>query len=136
MLISLAIQEAANDSADEIPVTFEMDDEAVSVNEENEILKGIDSSDEEETTDAFQSNKAVISLDQKTEKKIHDNIKKNKKNKGDKMKPGVIYLGKIPHGFFEREMKAYFSQFGDVTRLRLSRNRKVWIHCMIKNNVI
>lgn len=38
---------------------------------------------------------------------------------------GVLYLGRIPHGFYEAEMKAYFSQFGDVTRLRLSRNKKV-----------
>ncbi|KAH9902617.1 hypothetical protein C8Q73DRAFT_635570 [Cubamyces lactineus] len=37
---------------------------------------------------------------------------------------GVIYLGRIPHGFFEDQMRAYFSQFGDVTRLRLSRNKK------------
>ena len=38
---------------------------------------------------------------------------------------GVIYLGHIPFGFFEREMKSYFEQFGHVTRLRLSRNLKV-----------
>ncbi|KAI0636087.1 hypothetical protein C8Q77DRAFT_1052818 [Trametes polyzona] len=37
---------------------------------------------------------------------------------------GVIYLGRIPHGFFEDQMRAYFSQFGTVTRLRLSRNKK------------
>ncbi|KAI0087321.1 hypothetical protein BDY19DRAFT_1091876 [Irpex rosettiformis] len=37
---------------------------------------------------------------------------------------GVIYLGRIPHGFYETQMKSYFSQFGDVTRLRLSRNKK------------
>ncbi|KAI0267666.1 hypothetical protein BC834DRAFT_933701 [Gloeopeniophorella convolvens] len=38
--------------------------------------------------------------------------------------PGVIFLGRIPHGFFEDEMRAYFSQFGVVTRLRLSRNKR------------
>lgn len=37
---------------------------------------------------------------------------------------GVIYVGHVPDGFFEPEMKTYFSQFGDVTRLRLSRSRK------------
>ncbi|KAI0648949.1 hypothetical protein C8Q79DRAFT_924348 [Trametes meyenii] len=37
---------------------------------------------------------------------------------------GVICLGRIPHGFFEDQMRAYFSQFGTVTRLRLSRNKK------------
>ena len=38
--------------------------------------------------------------------------------------PGVIYVGRIPHGFYEHEMRQYFSQFGDISRLRLSRNRK------------
>jgi nucleolar protein 15 len=37
---------------------------------------------------------------------------------------GVVYVGRIPHGFFEHEMRQYFSQFGDITRLRLSRNKK------------
>ncbi|KAB5591919.1 RNA-binding protein [Ceratobasidium theobromae] len=37
---------------------------------------------------------------------------------------GVLYLGRIPHGFYEDEMKAYFSQFGNITRLRISRNKK------------
>ncbi|KAK7062841.1 nucleolar protein [Paramarasmius palmivorus] len=37
---------------------------------------------------------------------------------------GVIYLGRLPHGFYEDQLKAYFSQFGDVTRLRVSRNKK------------
>ncbi|KAI0310850.1 hypothetical protein OF83DRAFT_1069861 [Amylostereum chailletii] len=37
---------------------------------------------------------------------------------------GVVYLGRIPHGFYEDQMKAYFAQFGDVTRLRLSRSKK------------
>lgn len=42
----------------------------------------------------------------------------------DKNTTGVVYLGRIPHGFYEDQMKAYFSQFGEVLRLRLSRNKK------------
>ena len=37
---------------------------------------------------------------------------------------GVVYVGRIPHGFYEHEMRTYFSQFGDINRLRLSRSRK------------
>ncbi|TFK40042.1 hypothetical protein BDQ12DRAFT_602105 [Crucibulum laeve] len=37
---------------------------------------------------------------------------------------GVLYLGRLPHGFYEDQLKAYFSQFGNVTRLRVSRNKK------------
>lgn len=40
-------------------------------------------------------------------------------------KTGTIYLGRIPHGFHEEEMKSYFSQFGEISRLRLSRNKTV-----------
>ena len=36
----------------------------------------------------------------------------------------LIILRRIPHGFYEHQMRAYFSQFGDITNLRLSRNRK------------
>lgn len=36
----------------------------------------------------------------------------------------IILRRRIPHGFYEHEMRAYFSQFGDITRLRLSRNRR------------
>ncbi|KAJ7773082.1 hypothetical protein B0H16DRAFT_1408964 [Mycena metata] len=37
---------------------------------------------------------------------------------------GVLFLGRIPHGFYEDQLKAYFSQFGNITRLRVSRNKK------------
>ncbi|KYK58412.1 hypothetical protein DCS_05427 [Drechmeria coniospora] len=37
---------------------------------------------------------------------------------------GVLYIGRIPHGFYEHEMRQYLSQFGPITRLRLSRNKK------------
>ena len=41
------------------------------------------------------------------------------------MIPGVVYVGHIPHGFYEDEMRGFFSQFGTVNRLRLSRSKKV-----------
>lgn len=37
---------------------------------------------------------------------------------------GVIYIGRLPHGFYEHEMKSYFSQFGPIRNLRVSRNKK------------
>lgn len=37
---------------------------------------------------------------------------------------GVIYVGRIPHGFYEHEMRQYFSQFGPINKLRISRNKK------------
>jgi len=37
---------------------------------------------------------------------------------------GVVYLGSVPHGFYEHEIKEYFSQFGEITRLRVVRSKK------------
>jgi len=37
---------------------------------------------------------------------------------------GVISISRLPHGFYEDQLKGYFSQFGNVTRLRVSRNKK------------
>ncbi|KAK7690644.1 hypothetical protein QCA50_005743 [Cerrena zonata] len=61
----------------------------------------------------------TIAKDDATVKRKLDQAKK--KPAADK---GVIYLGRVPHGFYEDQMKSYFTQFGDVTRLRLSRNKR------------
>ncbi|XP_078047016.1 MKI67 FHA domain-interacting nucleolar phosphoprotein-like [Augochlora pura] len=36
---------------------------------------------------------------------------------------GLVYLGHIPHGFYEEQMNDYFKQFGKITRVRVSRSR-------------
>ncbi|KAI0985535.1 hypothetical protein GJ496_006130 [Pomphorhynchus laevis] len=36
----------------------------------------------------------------------------------------VIYVGHIPKGLFECQLFEYFSQFGDITRLKLIRSRR------------
>ena len=36
--------------------------------------------------------------------------------------PTVLYVGHIPYGFFEKEMKDFFSQFGRVMKVRLARS--------------
>ena len=55
--------------------------------------------------------------------------KKERKKKVDvveePMRPGIVYIGHIPHGFYEKEMEAFFSQFGKVKRVKVSRNKKV-----------
>jgi len=46
------------------------------------------------------------------------------KDEEDKEPRGVVYIGRIPHGFYEDEMRKFFSQFGEITKLRISRNKK------------
>lgn len=52
--------------------------------------------------------------------------KKSKKSlvPGTKEETGVIYIGRIPHGFYEQEIRQYLSQFGPVRNVRVSRNKK------------
>ena len=45
-------------------------------------------------------------------------------SKADKNQRGVIYIGRLPSGFEEKELRTYFQQFGEITRLRLSRNKR------------
>lgn len=51
--------------------------------------------------------------------KIAQSAKQN-----DEAAPVVLYVGRIPHGFYEHQMRAYFSQFGDIAHLRLAHNRR------------
>ncbi|CAI9090501.1 OLC1v1025283C3 [Oldenlandia corymbosa var. corymbosa] len=39
-------------------------------------------------------------------------------------KSSVLYIGRIPHGFYENEMEGFFKQFGTIKRLRIARNKK------------
>jgi len=52
-------------------------------------------------------------------RKKHEQIKKDQESI-----PGVIYLGHVPHGFSEEPLRKFFSQFGKITRLKLSRSKK------------
>ena len=64
-------------------------------------------------------------LDDKTTAALKKEIKQ--KVKGTKPTPAgasVLYLGHIPHGFYEEEMRGFFAQFGTVSRVRLARNKK------------
>ncbi|KOC17623.1 rRNA processing protein [Aspergillus flavus AF70] len=114
----------------------EMDDEesaasGASASEDEEeddrtaaLIRGFESSgDEDESGDeGFNPDQPVPKIpdSKKAKRKI---LKKQKENKQEAEEPGTVYVGRIPHGFYEHQMKAYFSQFGEISRLRLSRNR-------------
>ncbi|XP_064956045.1 uncharacterized protein LOC135607838 isoform X4 [Musa acuminata AAA Group] len=36
----------------------------------------------------------------------------------------VLYIGHIPHGFYEEQMEGFFKQFGKIKHLRIACNRK------------
>ncbi|KAF2166893.1 hypothetical protein M409DRAFT_22945 [Zasmidium cellare ATCC 36951] len=89
------------------------------------LLAGFSSS-EDEASDAEDDNDGVeVSKlpSAPTSKEVKKQLAQAKKNEDPESTPGVIYVGRIPHGFHETQMTAYFSQFGEITRLRLARNK-------------
>ncbi|KAK8202791.1 hypothetical protein IWZ01DRAFT_515431 [Phyllosticta capitalensis] len=86
------------------------------------LLKGFESSEDEQDgeDEGFDADKVPAIPN---EKKLRKKLSKAQGEEG-KEGPGVVYVGRVPHGFYEHQMRAYFSQFGDITRVRLSRNKK------------
>jgi len=88
------------------------------------LITGFESSGDEDASDdqGFDPESPVLTIP--NPKKIRRKISRKQKRSADTVEvPGTVYVGRIPHGFYEHQMRAYFSQFGDITRLRLSRNR-------------
>lgn len=87
------------------------------------LLKGFESDDEGDEKDpkdrGYEAGEEIPKVDKKIRKKA-----KAAEKSSSSGKPGVVYIGRIPHGFYEQEMRQYFSQFGTIANLRLSRNRK------------
>jgi len=87
----------------------------------------LSSSTSEKPLDEFASGVLEISLDSKTKEKLVANVEAHKKKVTEiKLSDprGVIFLGHLPYGFFEKQLKIFFNQFGVVTRIKLSRNKK------------
>ncbi|XP_036448359.1 MKI67 FHA domain-interacting nucleolar phosphoprotein [Colossoma macropomum] len=63
------------------------------------------------------------SEDAEFQKKVQQ-VKSKKTRPGSTLKPGVVYVGHLPQALAEPQLRAYFSQFGKVNRLRISRSKK------------
>lgn len=110
------------------PANNDEDDEMVGFETESED-GGADSSDDDSDAEDVAVREAGKKIDvnklvkpSKDDKSVAKRLAKAQKKKG--VERGTLYLGRIPHGFYEDEMREYFGQFGDVTRLRLARNPK------------
>ncbi|KAJ5714966.1 Nucleotide-binding alpha-beta plait [Penicillium malachiteum] len=115
--------ESEDDEAEDISAeSDESEGEDILDDQTAALIKGFESSgDEDDSEDeGFDSNKPVPKIPDT--KKAAKKIKSLTKNEVPET-PGAVYVGRIPHGFYEHQMRAYFSQFGEITRLRLSRNR-------------
>lgn len=102
--------------ADAAPEEIEAEDNAAA------LLTGFDSDGEDEDEDEGLDASSKLKLSKKKEKEVQKKLSKAQQS-GKNEGPGTVYVGRIPHGFYEKEMREYFSQFGDITKLRLSRNK-------------
>lgn len=62
-------------------------------------------------------------------KKVQKQRQEYRKEKQPRDHHGVICLSNIPHGFCENEIKKYFSQYGDVLRVKLVRSERTGESC-------
>ncbi|EPQ31522.1 uncharacterized protein PFL1_00855 [Pseudozyma flocculosa PF-1] len=117
-------------------------EEADEALDESEIIRGLsdvsgsdddaDSSDEEDDEDDVEAGKNASILTVKLPNAKDDHSVKQRLDRVAKRKvanrtaevPATLYFGRLPHGFLEDQLRSYLSQFGDVRRLRVSRNRK------------
>eukprot|EP00093_Oithona_nana_P014700 14700.XXX_418567_419316_1 [CDS] Oithona nana genome sequencing. len=52
---------------------------------------------------------------------FQDTMTNSKKSKHER---GIVYFSHLPHGFYEKELRSFLSQFGTITNLRLGRSQK------------
>ena len=63
---------------------------------------------------------------EKKEKKTDRMAKRFNKlriNSNEQTQRGVLYIGHLPKGFNEEELKKFFGQFGTVSKIRLARSK-------------
>lgn len=105
----------------------EDEQDALSEESEDEDLQGLSSEEDEDDQyeDRKQVEKPTKSASGHSVNKtiVSESTSKSKASKS-KSKNGVIYIGRLPEGFQEKELNKYFKQFGNITNLKLSRNKK------------
>ncbi|KAI4749807.1 hypothetical protein E4T45_14832, partial [Aureobasidium sp. EXF-8846] len=108
---------------EEIALANETDSEAEAEEDDQTaaLLAGFESSDDE--NDPQDDGIALDKLPAVPNMKEVRKQLKDAQQTDDENTPGVIYIGRLPHGFFEAQMREYFSQFGDITHLRMARNK-------------
>lgn len=104
---------------------------------DNESFSSSSSSSEDEMMEGLSDLEEEVNEKQHTIKKLNPHKKKNKnKDEQEETTPNgkgkkntneyssIIYVSRLPNGFYEKELSKYFSQFGDLKEVRLARNKK------------
>uniref|UniRef100_A0A669PXI5 Nucleolar protein interacting with the FHA domain of MKI67 n=1 Tax=Phasianus colchicus TaxID=9054 RepID=A0A669PXI5_PHACC len=67
---------------------------------------------------------SFLSLEPQLQRTVQKKVRRVRKNRVEELTPGVVYVGHLPRGLVEPQLRQYFEQFGAVRRLRLSRSKK------------
>ena len=49
---------------------------------------------------------------------------------------GVLYIGHLPHGFYDRQLTDFFKQFGVITNCRMAKSKKVFCACVLVFTIV
>ncbi|KZP25115.1 RNA-binding domain-containing protein, partial [Athelia psychrophila] len=103
-------------------------DDAPEENEDDDHLHGFSTDDDDSSDEELAAPEAdgldisQLPMIAKDDASVQRRLKEAKRQPTEDK--GVIVVSRLPHGFYEDQMKGYFSQFGDITRIRLSRSKK------------
>ncbi|KAL2302193.1 hypothetical protein Nmel_009611 [Mimus melanotis] len=73
----------------------------------------------------------LLALEPRLQRQFQQKVQRarTKRTAKEELTPGVVFVGHLPRGLYEPQLREYFGQFGTVTRLRLSRSKKVRSSC-------
>ncbi|XP_064291059.1 MKI67 FHA domain-interacting nucleolar phosphoprotein [Passer domesticus] len=68
----------------------------------------------------------LLALEPRLQRQFQQKVQRarSKRTAQEELTPGVVFVGHLPRGLCEPQLREYFGQFGTVTRLRLSRSKK------------
>jgi nucleolar protein 15 len=103
-------------TADDETLSLDGDDEAQAL--ANTIDSDNDEADEADEADGASPDEEIKDLELPKVPKGAAKVSESEDSES-----GVVYIGRIPRGFYENQMREYFSQFGQVNKIRMSRNK-------------
>ncbi|RMC18712.1 hypothetical protein DUI87_04608 [Hirundo rustica rustica] len=68
----------------------------------------------------------LLALEPRLQRQFQQKVQRarTKRPAKEELTPGVVFVGHLPRGLCEPQLREYFGQFGTVKRLRLSRSKK------------
>uniref|UniRef100_A0A8C3V8W4 Nucleolar protein interacting with the FHA domain of MKI67 n=1 Tax=Catharus ustulatus TaxID=91951 RepID=A0A8C3V8W4_CATUS len=66
----------------------------------------------------------LLALEPRLQRQFQQKVQRARTKRTEELTPGVVFVGHLPRGLYEPQLREYFGQFGTVTRLRLSRSKK------------